>query len=71
MYVQFKGCPPNSSQHFALKNNLSVFNSILKRTICEAKIKYFGNLVHQYKNDIKMTWKSLKLYVNQAAKERN
>ena len=70
MYVQFKGCPPNSSQHFALKNNLSVFNSILKRTICEAKIKYFGNLFHQYKNDIKMTWKTISQIICKSSSKR-
>ena len=71
MYVQFKGCPPNSSQHFALKNNLSVFNSILKRTIREAKIKYFGNLFHQYKNDIKMTRKTISQIICKSSSKRN
>ena len=39
MYVRFKQCPQNSEKYHGLKNNLRVFNSILKRTINVAKTK--------------------------------
>ena len=70
MYVLFKGCPPNSSQHFAPKNNLPVLNSILKRTTREAKINNFGNLFHQYKSDIKMTWKTISQIICKSSSKR-
>ena len=51
--------PQNSQEYPVLKNNLRVFNSILKRTIKEAKIKYYENRFNQYECDIKMTWKTI------------
>ena len=57
LYVRFKQAPQNSEEYPVLKNNLRVFNSILKRTINEAKTKYYENLFNQYKSNIKMTWK--------------
>ena len=33
MYIRFKQCPQNTPQHMNLKNNLRVFNAILKSTI--------------------------------------
>ena len=59
MYVRFKQCPQNSEEYHVLKNNLRVLNSILKRTINEAKTKYYENLFNQYKSNIKMTWKTI------------
>ena len=43
MYVRFKQCPQNSQEYRVLKNTLRGFNSILKRTIKEAEIKYYEN----------------------------
>ena len=57
MYVKFKQCPRNTEEHHTLKNNIHVFNSILKRTIREAKLKHYDNLFNQFRGDMKMTWK--------------
>ena len=59
MYVRFKQCPQSSEEYPGLKNNLRVFNSILKRTINVAKTKYYENLLNQYRSNIKMTWKTI------------
>ena len=59
MYVKFKQCPRNTEEHHTLKNNIHVFNSILKRTIREAKLKHYDDLFNQFRGDIKMTWKTI------------
>ena len=53
MYVKFKQCPRNTEEHHTLKNNIHVFNSILKRTIREAKLKHYDDLFNR--GDMKMT----------------
>ena len=70
MYVQYKKCPENSRPYLTLKNNISVFNAILKRTIREAKITHFGNLFHQYKSEIKMTWKTISQIICKSSSKR-
>ena len=59
MYVKFKQCPRNTEEHHIIKNNIHVFNSILKRTIREAKLKHYDNLFTQFRGDMKMTWKTI------------
>ena len=41
------------NEYDTLKNNLHVFNRILKKTIHEAQIQYYDKLFEQYKSDIK------------------
>ena len=55
MYLKFKRCNKQSSEYNTLKNNLHVFNCILKKTIREAKIKHYDKLFTQYKGDITKT----------------
>ena len=59
MYLKFKRCNKQSVEYNTLKNNLNVFNCILKRTIREAKIQYHDKIFSQHKNDIKKTWQTL------------
>ena len=59
MYLKFKRCKQHNFEYHTLKNNLHVFNCILKKTIREAKIQYYDKLFSQYKNDIKKTWQTL------------
>ena len=64
--------PQNSEEYPGLKNNLRVFNSILKRKINGAKTIHYENLFNWYSSNIKMIWNILKkLYANQAVKETN
>ena len=53
MYLKFKRCNQQHVEYDTLKNNLHVFNRILKKTIREAKIQYYDKLFEQYKSDIK------------------
>ena len=51
-----------SSQHelfLVHKNNLRVYNKILKNLIRDAKLKYYDNEFNKYKNDIKKTWNTI------------
>ena len=44
MYITYKKSLQNSAEYYTLKNNLRVFNSILKRVIREAKINYYNDV---------------------------
>ena len=59
MYLKFKRCNKLSVEYNTLKNNLNVFNCILKRTIREAKIPYYDKIFSQHKSDIKKTWQTI------------
>ena len=41
LYLKFKRCNHHSAEYNALRNNIHVFNCILKKTICKAKIHYY------------------------------
>lgn len=48
---------PRTSQSFlVLKQNLKVYNNILKKSIRKAKTMYFATQFNKYKKDIKQTW---------------
>ena len=55
IYLKFKRCNKQSVEYNTLKNNLHVFNCILKN-IREAKIQYYDKIFSQHKSDIKKTW---------------
>ena len=59
MYLKFKRCNQQSVEYNTLKNNLHVFNCILKKTIREAKIQYYNKLFTKYKGDIKKIWQTI------------
>ena len=63
MYLKFKRCNQQSVEYNTLKNNLHVFNYILKKTIREAKIQYYDKLFTQYKGDIKKTWQTISVII--------
>ena len=55
LYMKYKQCKPNSMEYNRHKQNLSVFNGILKKTIREAKILHYEKVFHKYRSDMKMT----------------
>ena len=59
LYLKPKRCNQQSAEYNTLRNNLHVFNCILKKTIREAKIHYYDKLFTQYKGDIKKTWQTI------------
>ena len=61
--LKFKRCNQQSVEYNTLKNNLHVFNCILKKTIREAKIQYYDKLFTEYKGDIKKTWQTISVII--------
>ena len=59
MYITYKKSPQNSAEYYTLKNNLRVFNSILKHVIREAKINYYNDVFDKNKRNIKAIWKTI------------
>ena len=59
LHLKLKQTPVDSAEYFIIKNNLSVYNVILKKMIREAKIKYYNEIFEKYKHDIKNTWKTI------------
>ena len=53
-----------------LKSNNHAFNSILKRTIREAKLKHYEHLFNQFRRDIIMAWKSILEYLCKSVDKR-
>ena len=70
LYIKVKQCNSNTLQYANLKNNLKVFNGILKRTIREAKVQYYSQLFNKYAGDIKMTWKTISEIICKSSKKR-
>ena len=70
-YIKLKQCTVDTLEYANLKNNLKVFNGILKRTIREAKIQYYNQLFNKYAGDIKMTWKTISEIICKSNNKRN
>ena len=70
LYVKVKRCRNDSAEYWSLKNNLHVFNCILKRTITESKLKYYEELFTNYQNDTKKTWQTISEIVCKSNKNR-
>ena len=70
MYMRFKTSTHNSTEFLTLKNNLRVFNSILKRTIREAKIHYYNEVFETNKQNIKATWKYISEIICKSSNKR-
>ena len=70
MYLKFKRCNQHHVEYNTLKNNLHVFNCILKKTIREVKIQYYDKLFSQYKSDIKKTWQTISDIICKSNKKR-
>ena len=71
LYIKLKQCTVDTLEYANLKNNLKVFNWILKRTIREAKIQYYNQLFNKYAGDIKMTWKTISEIICKSNNKRN
>ena len=71
LYIKLKQCTVDTLEYANLKNNLKVFNGILKRTIRETKIQYYNQLFNKYAGDIKMTWKTISEIICKSNNKRN
>ena len=68
LHIKFKRAQPDSPEHNTLKTNLKVYNTIIKKTIREAKTKYYEEIFEQYKNDMKNTWKHISNLISKSNK---
>ena len=55
MYLKYERCSQNSAEYHAMKNDLRVFNAILKRTIRNAKMHYYYDVFAENMKNIKAT----------------
>ncbi len=70
MHLKLTCTPATSNAYPTLKHNLSVFNSILKKGIREAKINYYNMMFEKYKCDIKNTWKTISEVLSKANRKK-
>ena len=70
IYISYKKSPQNSVEYYTLKNNLRVFNSILKRVIREAKINYYNDVFEKNKSNIKAIWKPISEIICKSSNQR-
>ena len=61
----------NSPEYLALNQNINCINSILKRSIRDAKKSYYSETFEKYKNDIKNTWKTISDVLNKSSSKSN
>ena len=70
-YHQLKCTNPNDPAYLTLKQNLGIYNGILKRLIREVKATYYHKLFETYKHDIKNTWKTISDILCKSSKNKN
>ena len=59
MCAKMKSLHPETYEHFFVKNNLKVYNKILKKTIKGAKQRYYFAQFSKYQKDMKNTWNTI------------
>ena len=69
--LELKLLRTGTPEFLALKQNISCINSILKRSIREAKKMYFHSVFDKYKNDIRNTWKTISELLCKSSKKSN
>jgi hypothetical protein len=70
LYAKLKSTPVSHALYDTLKNNLCVYNKILKKNIKLAKKSYFESCFSKYRNDMRNTWSTIKDVLNKQ-KETN
>jgi hypothetical protein len=59
LYRSLSGKAINTPDYLAAKQNLTVYRSILKKLIRDAKSRYYNNLFYKHKNDLQQTWRTI------------
>ena len=70
LYKTVKQTPQNTVNYFNLKQNLAVYNKILKRLIKDAKIRFYSSKFNKYRSDSKMTWNTINDILNRSKFEK-
>ena len=71
LYIRLRKMPIDDPIYPVLKNNLAVYNKILKSNIREAKSIYYENSFLKFKNDIKQTWTVIKDIISKNKKTKD
>ena len=71
MHFELKTKQQNTPEYTTLKHNLRVFNTILKKSIREAKSLYYEAVFLEYKHDMKNTWKVISGILNKSNKKKS
>ena len=67
LYFRLKHTYPNTATYLDIKTNLRTYNSILKKSIREAKRIYFSRIFIQCENNIKKTWNTINKIIRKTA----
>jgi hypothetical protein len=57
MYRNLKKLNPDTYEYDTLKINLHTYNTILRKSLRQAKFLHYSRLFDKYKNDCRMSWK--------------
>ncbi len=70
MYKKYKITDPNANNYHTLKTNLKTYNTILKKSIRIAQIKYYEAIFCKFKGDIRGTWKKINDILNRTKRKK-
>ena len=59
LYQKVKKTSHDSNKFRVLKENLKVYNQVLKKAIRQIKFNYYSNTFEKYKNNTKKTWETI------------
>ena len=71
LYKLVKGTPNDTMEYLNRRQNLRVYNRILKRLIREAKRNFYNNKFDKYKCDSKKTWSTINEIMNKNNSKKN
>ena len=69
LYAKLLKCDHNSLRYQTMKTNFRTYSVILRKSIREAKKKFYDNEFEKYRNDIKKTWKTINSILNRNVKK--
>ena len=64
MYKKMKASPPDSQEYESKRINLNTCNSLLQKSIRNAKALFYGREFEKHKNDSRKTWSTIKNLIN-------
>ena len=67
LYLRLKHTNPKTATYLDIKTNLRTYNSILKKSIREAKRIHFSRIFIQCENNIKKKWNTINTIIRKTA----
>ena len=71
LYKNLKVTSHTAPNYITDKNNLKIYNKILKKSIRLAEIMYYEKIFKRYENDIKNTWKTINGILDKTKKKKS